>query len=111
MTGPGHSATPLPRIVVPAWRRAEPALPRPGRLCRVSLGASLVGRMADVINLRRARKTKAREAAATKAAINRAQFGKSKTERASERREAEQRERALDQHQRVPEPEPGDEGP
>ena len=40
--------------------------------------------MAEIINLRRARKLKAREAAADGAASNRARFGRTKTERMNE---------------------------
>jgi hypothetical protein len=39
--------------------------------------------MADVINLRRARKTRARDQAATQAAQNRASYGRKPSERAA----------------------------
>lgn len=38
--------------------------------------------MADIVNLRRARKTKARDEAETTAAANRAKFGRSKADKA-----------------------------
>lgn len=56
--------------------------------------------MAEIINLRRARKAKAREEASVKAAENRVRFGKSKGERAKAAIEAEQATKALDGHKR-----------
>ena len=56
--------------------------------------------MAEIINLRRARKGKAREEAAEKAAMNRARFGKSKLEREREAAEADKLSRHLDGHKR-----------
>lgn len=41
--------------------------------------------MADIVNLRRARKAKLREAAATSAAVNRALHGRTKAEKAADR--------------------------
>lgn len=60
--------------------------------------------MADVINLRRARKAKAREDAAAKAAENRARFGRTKAQKAQDEDERRRAERKLDGHQRDPEP-------
>ena len=56
--------------------------------------------MAEIINLRRARKGKAREEASAKAAENRARFGKTKAERVKEAVEAERATKALDGHKR-----------
>ena len=53
--------------------------------------------MADVINLRQARKQKARAEKDQKAAENRAQYGRSKHEKAVTRALKAQVERALDQ--------------
>lgn len=53
-------------------------------------------RMADLINLRRARKAKALAEAAAKAAENRALYGRTKVERDRERLQAEQDRRRLD---------------
>ena len=60
--------------------------------------------MADVVNLRRARKTQARREAESEAAARRLAFGRPKAER--ERTEAEHRldERRLDGHARQVEP-------
>jgi hypothetical protein len=56
--------------------------------------------MAEIINLRRARKGKVREAAEAKAAENRARFGKTKAEREKEAALAERAAKALDGHKR-----------
>ena len=53
--------------------------------------------MAEIINLRRARKDKARKQAADDAAVNRAAHGRSKADRTLEKAEAGQREKTLDQ--------------
>jgi hypothetical protein len=52
--------------------------------------------MADVINLRRARKAKARADAGAQAAANRAAHGRSKVAKAAERRAADRLVRTLD---------------
>ncbi|WP_374943792.1 DUF4169 family protein [Sphingomonas sp.] len=52
--------------------------------------------MADVINLRTARKTRAREVKEQEAVANRAAFGRTKAERAADEAEAARREAALD---------------
>ncbi|WP_010162496.1 DUF4169 family protein [Sphingomonas sp. PAMC 26617] len=52
--------------------------------------------MAEVINLRRARKARARDAAAEGAAVNRAAFGRTKAERAAATADAERQARLLD---------------
>ena len=52
--------------------------------------------MADVINLRRARKAKARDEAAKTAAANRAAFGRTKAERTATDAAEARRERLLD---------------
>ena len=52
--------------------------------------------MADVINLRTARKAKARAAKATQAAANRVKFGRAKAERAGDAAGAARREAGLD---------------
>jgi hypothetical protein len=56
--------------------------------------------MAEIINLRRARKSKARDEASVKAAENRARFGKTKAEREKEAAEAERAAKTLDGHKR-----------
>lgn len=58
--------------------------------------------MAEIINLRRARKGKAREAAAEKAAENRARFGKPKQAREQEKTEAARASKVLEAHKREP---------
>jgi hypothetical protein len=52
--------------------------------------------MAEVINLRRARKARARDAAADAATVNRAAFGRTKAERDAAAVEAERQARLLD---------------
>ncbi|WP_010215440.1 DUF4169 family protein [Sphingomonas sp. PAMC 26621] len=52
--------------------------------------------MAEVINLRRARKARARDAATEGAAANRAAFGRTKAERAAATADAERQARLLD---------------
>ncbi len=64
--------------------------------------------MGDIVNLRRARKTKERAAAEKKAAENRNQFGRSKAEREGAKANAELEARRLDSHQRRPTGEPED---
>lgn len=56
--------------------------------------------MAEIINLRRARKGKARDEASAKAAENRARFGKTKAEREKEALEAKRAVKTLDGHKR-----------
>lgn len=56
--------------------------------------------MAEIINLRRARKAKSREAADAKAAENRERFGRPKAERDRLRAEAQLAGRRLDAHRR-----------
>ena len=56
--------------------------------------------MAEIINLRRARKGKVREEAEAKAAENRARFGKTKAERMKESIETERVAKTLDGHKR-----------
>lgn len=58
--------------------------------------------MAEIINLRLARKARARAARETTANANRAVFGRSKAEKAAEKAEAERRERTLDGAERDP---------
>jgi hypothetical protein len=52
--------------------------------------------MAEVVNLRRARKAKARAAAEVEAAANRALHGRTGAEKRAHAAEAERRERGLD---------------
>ncbi|MBX9731643.1 MAG: DUF4169 family protein [Sphingomonas sp.] len=52
--------------------------------------------MAEIVNLRSARKAKARAEAATNAASNRAAFGRTKAEKQATTAEAERAERTLD---------------
>ncbi len=52
--------------------------------------------MAEIVNLRAARKAKARGTAEAKAAANRAAFGRTKAEKDAAGREAERQARALD---------------
>lgn len=56
--------------------------------------------MADIINLRQARKAKARDDKERAAAANRAKYGRSKAERDADRLEDARRERELDGHRR-----------
>ena len=56
--------------------------------------------MADLVNLKAARKARERAAKDEAAAANRARFGRSKGEKARERAEAAKAERTLDQHRR-----------
>lgn len=56
--------------------------------------------MADIVNLKRARKNKARVASETEAAANRLTHGRSKAERNLSRAEQEAAERKLDGHKR-----------
>ena len=56
--------------------------------------------MADIINLRQARKRKARDAAARHAAENRARFGRTPAEKAREAAAEEESRRKLDQLRR-----------
>lgn len=59
--------------------------------------------MADIINLRRARKTKAREDKEAVAAENRLKFGQSKSERKLQDALEQKAVRLLDGHKRDPE--------
>jgi hypothetical protein len=52
--------------------------------------------MAEIVNLRMARKARARTAAEQKAAENRAKFGRTKAEKAAEQAEVDRKARALD---------------
>jgi hypothetical protein len=56
--------------------------------------------MAEIVNLRRARKQKARAGAETEAAAKRLVHGRSKTERNQTKAEQEAAERKLDGHRR-----------
>jgi hypothetical protein len=56
--------------------------------------------MAEVINLRQAKKQAARKAARSQADANAAKFGRTKAERDLERLHAEKATRALDAHKR-----------
>lgn len=58
--------------------------------------------MAEIVNLRQARKQKARADRARVADQNRAAFGRTKEERERERRRAEQAAKRLDAHLRDP---------
>jgi hypothetical protein len=64
--------------------------------------------MGDLVNLRRARKTKAREDADRSAEVNRRSFGRSKAERHLQSAERELDARRLDGHLRPASPEHGD---
>jgi hypothetical protein len=55
--------------------------------------------MAEIVNLRRARKAKARQDAATTAAANRLTFGQSKAHKTAKAVETAHTEKALDRHQ------------
>ena len=59
--------------------------------------------MAEIVNLRLARKARARAAATTEAAANRARFGRSKGEKLIEADEARRAAKLLDQAKREPE--------
>ncbi len=52
--------------------------------------------MAEIVNLRAARKARGRAESQAKAAANRAQFGRTKAEKQAERDETARRERLLD---------------
>jgi hypothetical protein len=52
--------------------------------------------LAEIVNLRAARKAKARAETASQAATNRAAFGRTKAQKAREAAELAQRERTLD---------------
>lgn len=56
--------------------------------------------MAEIINLRQAKKQAARKAARSQADANAAKFGRTKAERDLERLHAEEATRALDAHKR-----------
>ncbi|MBV9840136.1 MAG: DUF4169 family protein [Sphingomonadaceae bacterium] len=56
--------------------------------------------MAEIINLRQARKAKTRARAGDAAAANRAKHGRTKAERAREEADAARREKLLDQAKR-----------
>ena len=56
--------------------------------------------MAEIINLRRARKAKEREADATKASENRARFGRTKAEKEIDKAQKLRADRLLDGHER-----------
>jgi hypothetical protein len=56
--------------------------------------------MADIINLRRARKSKARTEREQAAAENRRRFGRTKADREREAAEAERAARAIEGHRR-----------
>lgn len=57
--------------------------------------------MADIVNLRNARKRKARVEKEQVAAENRARFGRTRDERVTDRLDKELEQRRLDAHQRV----------
>jgi hypothetical protein len=54
--------------------------------------------MADIINLRRARKLKAREASEKNASVSRATFGRTKVERVTAQSERERADRHIEGH-------------
>ena len=56
--------------------------------------------MAEIVNLRQARKRRARRAAEDQAAANRIAFGRSKAEKQAEQRESARAQRLLDQAKR-----------
>jgi hypothetical protein len=56
--------------------------------------------MAEIVNLRRARKARSRAEREHNAAENRARFGRGKAEKARTAAETERRERHLDEHRR-----------
>lgn len=58
--------------------------------------------MAEIVNLRRARKQRDRAAAETAAAANRRAFGRSRAERETEAADEARRERVLDGARREP---------
>lgn len=60
--------------------------------------------MAEIINLRMARKARARAADTRQADANRAKFGQTKPERTRQRLDAERAERLLDGTRREPDP-------
>lgn len=63
--------------------------------------------MAEIVNLRVARKAKARIAARATADANATKFGRTKGQKALEKTEAEKASAALDAHKREPGPEAG----
>ncbi|WP_320076611.1 DUF4169 family protein [Novosphingobium ovatum] len=74
----------------------------PGQLTTVSTGASVAATarglttMAQIINLRTARKAKARETAAKQADANRAKHGQTKAERAAQKATQDRMDRVVD---------------
>lgn len=58
--------------------------------------------MAEIVNLRRARKARERAQEEATAAENRLRFGRTKTERKTEKAKEELRAKRLDQHRREP---------
>ena len=64
--------------------------------------------MAEIINLRRARKQRTRDEKERQAAVARTAFGRSKAERASDRAAKRRLERHLDGHRRDDADSPGD---
>ena len=58
--------------------------------------------MADIVNLRLARKARARSKAASRAAENRALFGRSGADKSLVRAREQKRERELESHRRDP---------
>lgn len=60
--------------------------------------------MAEIINLRMARKARARAADTRQAEANRAKFGQTKTERTRQKLDAERAERLLDHARRESDP-------
>lgn len=56
--------------------------------------------MAEIINLKRARKARARADAQAQAAANRTKFGRTRAEKARDAHEADARERRLDGNRR-----------
>jgi len=60
--------------------------------------------MAEIVNLRRARKAKVREVAAAKAESNRRKHGRTKAEKTAQTMEKERGEKQLAQHRLTPKP-------
>jgi hypothetical protein len=58
--------------------------------------------MAEIVNLRLARKARTRSKAASRAAENRARFGRTMADKSLERSRTEKRERDLESHRREP---------
>ena len=63
--------------------------------------------MAEIVNLRLARKSRTRSTATSRAAVNRGRFGRTLADKNLERSREEKREREFESHRRDPGRDPG----